>query len=160
MNETLSGGEVTPPPGFDASPESLALRRLLDAAAASDHSMSRRLGMKSMDMTAMSILISERHEVGPRELSRRLGITPAAVTELVDRLEEAGHLVRFRDTADRRRIQLRPTASAIAEVGANLRELVDKLDRIGAEYSDAQRAVIIDFLEKTTDELERFSAER
>jgi DNA-binding MarR family transcriptional regulator len=122
--------------------------------------MSRRLGLKSMDMTAMSILTSTREDIGPRELSQRLGITPAAATELVDRLESAGHLVRLRDTADRRRVHLRPTAGAIAEVGANLRQLVENLDRIAAEYTDSERAVIVDFLQKATAELDRFSEER
>ncbi len=113
-----------------------------------------------MDMTAMSILTSARDEMGPRELSDRLGITPAAATELVDRLENAGHLVRLRDTADRRRVHLRPTASAVAEVGGHLRELIENLDRIGAAYSDAERATIVDFLEKATAELDRFAGER
>jgi DNA-binding MarR family transcriptional regulator len=146
--------------GFSASRESIALRRLLDAAAASDRSMSRRLGLKSMDMTAMSILTSAREDMGPRELSQRLGITPAAATELVDRLESAGHLVRLRDTADRRRVHLRPTASAIAEVGANLRELVENLDGIAADYSDQESTIIVDFLEKATRELHRFATDK
>jgi DNA-binding MarR family transcriptional regulator len=122
--------------------------------------MSRRLGLKSMDMTAMSILTSAREDMGPRELSQRLGITPAAATELVDRLESAGHLVRLRDTADRRRVHLRPTASAIAEVGANLRELVENLDGIAADYSDQESTIIVDFLEKATRELHRFATDK
>ncbi len=159
-SEPETTGVPTPAIGFTASAPSLALRRLLDAATASDRSMSRRLGLKSMDMTAMSILTSVREDIGPRELSQRLGITPAAATELVDRLESAGHLVRLRDTADRRRVHLRPTASAIAEVGLNLRELVGNLDSIAAEYSEAERATIVDFLHKTAAQLERFAEER
>ena len=38
------------------------------------------------------------------ELAQRLGLSPAAATALVDRLEAAGHVGRTRDPRDRRRV--------------------------------------------------------
>ncbi|CAA9354351.1 MAG: Transcriptional regulator, MarR family [uncultured Frankineae bacterium] len=48
-------------------------------------------------------------QLGPPELSARLGISSGSGTELVDRLEQAGQLVRQRDTEDRRRVLLQMT---------------------------------------------------
>lgn len=41
------------------------------------------------------------------ELAQRLGLSPAATTALVDRLESAGHVSRLRDPANRRRVIVR-----------------------------------------------------
>lgn len=71
--------------------------------------------------------------MGPRQLSGRLGIAPGAATELVDRLERAGHLERRRDTVDRRRVHLIPTASALDQVGEELRPLIAALDSVVAD---------------------------
>ena len=49
--------------------------------------------------------------IGPVELSRRLHMTSASATVLVDRLEEAGHVVREPDPHDGRRRVVRPTAA-------------------------------------------------
>ena len=43
------------------------------------------------------------------ELRSRLGVSPSAITYLVDRMIEAGHLRRDNDPADRRRVVLRYT---------------------------------------------------
>ena len=58
--------------------------------------------MNVSDMRAI-LLLSERGPMGGAELARRLGISSAATTVLVDRLERAGHFERVRDTGDRRR---------------------------------------------------------
>ncbi|MGI3781126.1 MAG: MarR family transcriptional regulator, partial [Janthinobacterium lividum] len=55
---------------------------------------------------AAAHLTSAPEPVGPGEPSGRPGTTPGATTELVDRLERAGHLERRRDTQDRGRVQL------------------------------------------------------
>ncbi|MDH6678887.1 DNA-binding MarR family transcriptional regulator [Rhodococcus sp. LBL1] len=49
----------------------------------------------------------------PGLLSDALGLTSASTTALVDRLEKAGHIRRSRDTADRRRVLLEVTPSAM-----------------------------------------------
>jgi MarR family transcriptional regulator, lower aerobic nicotinate degradation pathway regulator len=51
-------------------------------------------------------------EYGPqsqREVSRRLRFDPSDIVDVVDRLEAAGHAVRQRDPADRRRYALAAT---------------------------------------------------
>ncbi|ANZ40426.1 transcriptional regulator [Lentzea guizhouensis] len=50
--------------------------------------------------------------LSPAQLSRQIGMTTGATTILLNRLETAGHLVRTRESTDRRRVTLRPTPAA------------------------------------------------
>jgi DNA-binding MarR family transcriptional regulator len=50
--------------------------------------------------------------LSPAQLSRLLGMTSGATTILLNRLETAGHIRRSRESADRRRVTLRPSPAA------------------------------------------------
>ncbi len=78
--------------------ETQALRDLGTASASASRALAQRLGMNPTDFAAMSHVAYAAQPLGPRELSTRLGITPGAMTDVVDRLESAGHLLRERDT--------------------------------------------------------------
>jgi DNA-binding MarR family transcriptional regulator len=54
----------------------------------------------------------EAEAVTPGRLGKALRLPSASVTAVVDRLEQAGHIRRVRDTHDRRRVLLVPTAAA------------------------------------------------
>ncbi|QKG27616.1 hypothetical protein ACTIVE_9271 [Actinomadura verrucosospora] len=71
----------------------------------------------------------------PGECAKRLLVTPATVTSVVDTLERNGHVVRERSHRDRRGVMLRITDSGrrlVAEksgpIGADLHELYDVVD--------------------------------
>ena len=49
----------------------------------------------------------------PGRLAKALRLPSASVTAVIDRLEQAGHVRRVRDTKDRRRVLLKPTAAAL-----------------------------------------------
>src|SRR5512145_59510 len=46
-------------------------------------------------------------------LARHMGVTTGTMSLTIDRLEKKGYVVRLRDTADRRRVQLRLTAAGV-----------------------------------------------
>jgi DNA-binding MarR family transcriptional regulator len=46
-------------------------------------------------------------------LARHMGVTPGTMSLTVDRLERKGYVVRVRDAADRRRVQVRLTAAGV-----------------------------------------------
>ncbi|HEX7306678.1 MarR family winged helix-turn-helix transcriptional regulator [Lentzea sp.] len=53
--------------------------------------------------------------LSPAQLSRQIGMTTGATTILLNRLEDAGHVVRSRESADRRRVTLRPAPASREE---------------------------------------------
>lgn len=108
--------------------------------------LGRRMNLGHSELAAMTHLSTAAAPVGPGWLSQRLGVTPAAATELVDRLERAGHLERERDTADRRRVHLIPTERALDEVGGQLAPLLRSLDQAATQFSAGERAAIQRFL--------------
>ena len=59
------------------------------------------------------VLVTETGGLSGRSLGERLGITPSAVTALVDRLVQRGYVRREEDVADRRISWARPTDQAL-----------------------------------------------
>lgn len=93
----------------------------------------------------------------PGELARRLRVTPAVVTGLLDRLERRGYVRREVDAEDRRRLRLALTDSGRAvgdAVGQALTEaLAAELGKASrAELEELGRAVTV--LERTLGALE------
>lgn len=144
--DAAAAEEGSDAPWWQVEAETRDLRHLQTAMTEAELALARRMRLGVTDLAAMSQLAFATHPVGPGWLSHRLGMTPAAATELVDRLERAGHVARERDTADRRRVRLVATTSAIDEVGSRIAPLLQALDRTATEFSDAERAVIRRFL--------------
>jgi DNA-binding MarR family transcriptional regulator len=142
---------------WQVEPETMALRVLQTAMTDAESEMARRMRLGQTDMAAMTHLASVREPVGPGWLSGRLGLTPAAATELVDRLEKVGHLTRERDRTDRRRVNLIPTTSTLNEVNDHLRPLLDSVDAVAQEFSDEERAAIRSFLARVSEIYDDFS---
>jgi DNA-binding MarR family transcriptional regulator len=85
--------------------------------------------------------LDEQDAITLNGLARHMGVTPATMSLTIDRLERKGYVARLRDTADRRRVNVRLTAA-----GVRVREassvldpaLVDSLmERLGASDRDA-----------------------
>src|SRR6478736_332615 len=127
--------------------ETVALRDLATAGSEATTALARRMTMHPTDLAAMSHIAFAAAEIGPGELSSRLGITPAATTDLIDRLEAAGHLLRERNPADRRRLRLVPTESARAAVRGQLADLLERLDAVSEAFSSDERGAIRGYLE-------------
>lgn len=68
----------------------------------------REQGLSAMQVVALTII--KRHRCRMTDLSLCLGVSTAAVTGLVDRLEEKGMVVRQPDTFDRRSVYVYETA--------------------------------------------------
>lgn len=131
-----------------AQPETAALRVLQVVMGDAQQALSRRMRMIPTDLAAMAHLSSSGDPLGPTDLAGRLGLSPGATTELVDRLERAGHLLRQRDLVDRRRVRLVPSASARDEVLGRLGSLLDALDAIALDFTDEERAVVREYLDR------------
>ena len=129
------------------APETMALRDLATAGSEATTALARRMTMHPTDLAAMSHIAYAADQLGPGELSSRLGITPAATTDLIDRLEAAGHVLRERNPTDRRRVRLVPTESAKAAVRQQLADLLEHLDAVSEDFTPTEREAIQRYLE-------------
>lgn len=133
------------------------LRQLQTAMGDAEGALAARLAIGPTDLAAMTHLTFAREPIGPRELSGRLGITPGATTELVDRLERAGHLERRRDTVDRRRVQLHASTATLGQVAGELAPLLGALDAVAADLDERDRAVVLAYLTRVREAYEDFA---
>jgi DNA-binding MarR family transcriptional regulator len=127
----------------------LAVRALISASQDLTVRMARRMGVNVSDMTAI-LWLSEHGPVGGVELARRLGISTAATTVLVDRLERAGHIERVRDTVDRRRVTLTETPEARAAALRAWLPAIQEIDEVSRSLSEPERAFARDLLGRLT----------
>ena len=126
-----------------------AVRDLIDASRDLTVRMAKAMAMNSTDMTAIHLL-SEQGPMGAAELADRLGIRSASATVLVDRLEQAGHVERVRDTADRRRVTLTATAGArAASIDAWLPGILE-IDEVCRSLSPDDAVLARDLLRRLT----------
>lgn len=87
------------------------------------------------DMAAISLLARRPAQLTVGGLGQELGLSKAATTSLVDRLEAAGHVHRVRDTGDRRRWHLEVTETAHHLAASILDEFLRRTREALASYS-------------------------
>jgi DNA-binding MarR family transcriptional regulator len=139
---------------------SWSLRELTRVSAEVDHALAQRLRLRALEYDALGHLMDEPGALGPVELSSRLGISTGSGTELVDRLERAGHVQRHRHPRDRRRLTLQPTDSAVGQVLEQLAPLFADLDLLAAELSEHEQALVTRYLREAAQRMRRFAQRR
>ena len=105
--------------------------------------VARRLGMTAAERKCAGI-IAELVTTTPKELADLTGLTSGAITGIVDRLEHAGFAARKPNPADRRSVLVVARQSnRLARVSAPLfASLTEKMTKLAARYSPAERALI------------------
>jgi DNA-binding MarR family transcriptional regulator len=158
MDATATSGTPHPgtgrpdlPPGWRSSEVADALNAVLNAMPDLRAAVAHRLGLNVTEVDAMQHLMSE--PIGPVELSRRLHMTSASATVLVDRLEEAGHVVREPDPNDGRRRVVRPTQQGTLAVYEQIQPLVADLVDVEASLSARERRAVAAYLGRVLDVL-------
>ena len=89
----------------------IAVMRWQEATQAFDDAVAEALDLSRAECRALAILYEGPRPAGA--IARPVGLTPAAVTTLLDRLEERGLVVRNRSEQDRRQVQVALTEKAI-----------------------------------------------
>ncbi len=123
-----------------------ALREVNRLAGELDVALARRLNLRLLENMALEHVMTAETPIGPAELSARLGISTGSGTELVDRLERAGHLERHRDTHDRRRVALHASPAAVGSILEELTPLFAQLDSLEEDFTPEERDAIIRYL--------------
>jgi DNA-binding MarR family transcriptional regulator len=131
-----------------------ATRRLDVAMAGLNAAFARRLRLSQPELMAIAH-VSAEGTLGPSELAHRIDVTTGAVTALVDRLEQRGHLERHAHPGDRRKLLLSVTPHAVEEVMRHVLPLADDVRALAGTFDDGERAVIGRFLDDLTAIIER-----
>ena len=134
-------------------PTLMALRDLVAAGGRVNHVVSKRAGLSESELVALEHL--SREQIGPAEVARRLEVSTAAATGIVDRLVARGHVERRPHELDRRRTELHITDSGRGEVVGHLMPMFAALDRHDASFSEEEKAVVERYLRGATEAFER-----
>ena len=100
-----------------------------------------QLGLNVTDLKCLDLARSEAG-LTPGRLAEVTGLTTAAVTSVLDRLERSGFVRRERDPTDRRKILVAPEASRAEEVARLFAPLDAAMTRLLAQYSTEELAFL------------------
>ena len=149
---------------YAPDPEHPRARDVLDAVRsyrATETQVRRRtqnsMGMNENDLLAMRYLMQARQaggSLGPKDLSRLLGISTASTTALIDRLERGGYVRRRARPNDRRAWEIVPTETSDDDVRETVGAMHRRMIQAAAELSPAEAEVVIRFMNRLRDSLE------
>jgi DNA-binding MarR family transcriptional regulator len=134
-------------------PTLMALRELIAVGGRVNHVVSRRAGLSETELVTLEHL--SREQIGPAEVARRLEVSTAAATGIVDRLVSRGHVERRPHGLDRRRTELHITDSGRGEIIGHLMPMFRALDRHDAGFTDEEKAVVERYLRGATEAFEQ-----
>lgn len=127
-------------------------REQSDATVLFHARLASALDLHPTDYKTLSVL----ERLGPLsagEIARHTGLAAASVTNLIDRLESRGFASRVRDSRDRRRVLVEAVAERIRAARRSLTSPARSLARLYERYSEAELAVIADFMERNAGRL-------
>jgi len=107
----------------------------------------RQLTVNPTDLQAMEHHI-QSGPLGPTELARRLGISTAAVTAVVDRLVALGHVTRTQHPTDRRGIVVVPAPASVTRAMEALIPMIRGIDGVLDDFEPDEQATITAYLEQ------------
>jgi DNA-binding MarR family transcriptional regulator len=133
---------------FPASPPILEdLREIVQLSGEFERHLGRVLGVNSTDLTAMEHLI-ESGPLSPSELARRLQVSTAASTLVVDRLEASGHAVRQRHGDDRRKVVVVPSPDSARRAADELLPVVRGVAQLLVDLAPEEADAVARFLHR------------
>ncbi len=109
-----------------------------------DDAVGRALGLNPTDLRCLDWLVDGEKTAG--ELSAGTGLSSAATTALVDRLEQRGFVRRLRDPNDRRRVLVEMTGEGFEQVNRFYGPIVKEGVELFAGATDKQLVLMRDWL--------------
>lgn len=127
------------------------VREVHEVSQEFERHLGRQLTVNPTDLHAMEHLI-ESGPLSPTELARRLDISTAAATTVIDRLTALGHTTRTRHPTDRRGVVVVPSPASAARALSILIPMITRIDGVLDEFSDNEQATITEYLERVLEE--------
>lgn len=121
--------------------------RRLDLALAEMHlDVARRMGMTPAELLALAHLGMDG-DLSPGDLARRLHMRSGAITALLDRLTDHGHVSREPHPNDRRKLVVRLTDEGRRATMAHLGPMVDEVVAMVRALPAAHRPIVGRFVD-------------
>lgn len=155
MTNQMSDASGAAPPvsgaaRFRSRPATALLREILDVTEEFEAHVGRELAVNPTDLQAMEHLIMNG-PLSPTELARRLGISTAAVTAVVDRLVAVEHVTRAQHPTDRRGVLVIPAPKSIARAMSTLMPMIMGIDEVLDGFTPAEQNTIATYLERVVE---------
>ena len=106
--------------------------------------VAERLGLNATDLKCLDLARGEK-DITAGRIAELTGLTTAALTSVIDRLEARGVVRRERDLSDRRKVFVRPIAERMTEIGRLFESLDRAMRQLYAGYSVADLTFLRDF---------------
>ncbi|MEO5755528.1 MAG: MarR family transcriptional regulator [Mesorhizobium sp.] len=139
----------------------LAIMQWQDATQAYDEAVGVRLGLNMAERHCIGLLYGGPQSAGA--VATATGLTPAAVTALIDRLEARGLLTRTRSLEDRRKVVIEATEATRDLSARYYGAIAREGEKVIATFSDAELTTISRFVSAALglqrDQLARLKAE-
>jgi len=126
---------------------SLLLRKILDLTVDLEADIGAELDVNRRDFEAMQHLVTSG-PLSPTEIARRLAVSTAAATLIVDRLAAVDHVTRTPHPTDRRGILVVPNPASIDRAMARILPLISGVDLVLDEFSAEEQSVITRYLSR------------
>ncbi len=127
-----------------------SLRALHNTLALLNHYVGVHVELKDVEVYCLDLLDQEG-ALSPSALAKRMGLHPATVTGILDRLERAGWVSRDRDSADRRAVVVRTRRERGAEMLRLYAGMNGSMAEILSSYREDQLEVLVDFLSRAAE---------
>ncbi|GIO16093.1 putative HTH-type transcriptional regulator YcgE [Cohnella xylanilytica] len=143
-------------PIFDAdTPDLSAARQQLvqelrqnSARAVMFHQLiSEKLGLNATDHKCLDYL-NRSGPVTAGQLAQLTGLTTGAVTSVIDRLEQAGYVIRDKDPNDRRRVVVKPAPAGADNISPLFQSIMDSTLELLSRYDEQQTLLLLDFIKR------------
>lgn len=137
--------DATGMPRPEVRPATSRIRDLLTVSEEFEAYVGRELTVNPTDLQAMQHLVMSG-PLGPTDLSRRLGISTAATTAVVDRLVAVGHARRTQHPTDRRGVVIVPEPASVQKAMSTLMPMIMGIDGVLDEFDEDEQALITAYL--------------
>jgi len=138
------------PPRGTSRPATVLMRQILDISGDFRVHLAQQLGVNPTDLAAMEHLMLAG-PLSPTDIARRLGITTAAATTVVDRLTAVGHANRTPHPTDRRGVVVVPNPESVRTAMLTIMPMVRGVDEALDAFDEVEQQVITRYLERVAD---------
>lgn len=133
-----------------AHPATLLLREIIEVTDDFERALGHELAINHTDLTAMQHLISAG-ALSPTALADRLRLSSAAVTTVIDRLENVGHVSRMPNPDDRRSTLVVAAPDSVRSALGRILPMVADVDAAVRAFDEHEQQVITRYLSRVVE---------